>query len=529
MPFVFHHSTRPSTDSENSGFIESHIWKLVGVSILLRLLAAATFPLFYKEAYFWEWSHFLSFGYLDHPPIVAWTIKAFTLWLPDHWLLAIRAGALLFGAASLILIYRVAWKLFGNLTVATRALGLALAIPLLHAVGALMTPDAPLVFFHLLSLCLFISALQSGRTRDWLMTGSAMGFALQSKLMALPSLVAFGLFLASNTDHRRWLKQKEPYLALSVAIAIFLPYILWNQEHDWASFRMQLWDRHAEKLGFGIGKTAEFCFEQLVDTFFLSVPILVCLAVPARTFPIGWQTGYQLLRYQSLTTLGCFLLAGMFTQTHPHWTVLAYPPAAIALAAWWSHQGTHPIAQSLKWLAPLALATVLLVIGLVPLARPILMNIPTEGFGERWEKKISTARMRLFGWPELVGQIEHQLQQVSNGADMKDGALFTYSYKQSSMLAFHRRQGLTINLEAYLRSPKNVGDAAWYYLPPTILKGRSGIFITDGSGPGLPELRQLFRSVEPLPTIEKHAGSQLIGRYLIYRVQYFQPASNSSD
>ena len=529
MTFLFHQSTRPSTLSKSSGFIESHIWKLAGVSILLRFLAAATFPLFYKEAYFWEWSHFLSLGYLDHPPIVAWTIKAFTLWLPDHWLLTIRAGALLFGAAGLVLIYRVAWKLFGDLTVAARALGLALAIPLLHAVGTLMTPDAALVFFHLLSIYLFVSALQSGRTRDWFMTGAAMGFALLSKLMALPSLFAFGLFLASSKEHRRWLKQREPYLALVTAIAIFLPYLLWNLEHDWAGFRMQLWDRHLGKWGFGIGKTAEFCFEQLVDMLFLFLPILVCLAVPAVKFPIGWQPGYQLLRYQSLATLGFFFLAGMFTQTHPHWTVLAYPPAAIALAAWWSHQGTHPIARSLKWLAPLALATVLLVIGLVPLARPILMSIPTDGFGERWEKKISTARMRLFGWPELVVQIEHQLQQVSNAADQKDGVVFAYSYKQSSMLTFYRHQGLTINLEAYLRSPRNVGDAAWYYLPPTLLQGRSGVFVTDGSGLGLPELRRLFRSVEPLPNIEKYIGNQLIGRYLLYRVEDFQPTANSSD
>ena len=529
MAFLFQPYIRPSNVPEGAGFIESHIWKLVGASIILRLLAAGTFPLFYKEAYFWEWSHFLSLGYLDHPPIVAWTIKAFTLWLPDHGLLTIRGGALLFGIASLALIYRIAWKLFGDPTVAARALSLALAIPLLHAVGTLMTPDAPLVFFHLLSLSLFVSALQNRRRRDWFLTGTAIGFALLSKLMALPSLVAFGVFLATSPNHRWWLKRKEPYLALATAIAVFFPFLLWNQEHDWASFRMQLWDRHLGKWGFGVGKTAEFCFEQLVDTLFLSVPLFVCLVTSVKNLPVDWQTGYHLLRCQSFATLGFFFVAGMMTEAHPHWTVLAYPPAAIALAAWWSCQKHHPVARSLKWLAPLALVTVLVVISLVPLARPILMSIPTDGFGERWERKVSTARMRLFGWPDLIVQIEDRLRQVSDSSDKKDGVVFTYTYKQSSMVSFYRRQGLTINLEAYLRRPKNVGDAAWYYLPTSLLQGMSGIFVTDGSGPGLPELRRLFRSVQPLPDIRKYAGNQLIGRYFIYRVEEFRPALQSSD
>ncbi|WP_455378486.1 ArnT family glycosyltransferase [Petrachloros mirabilis] len=527
MAFASHASPISSPCPARLRFLESHVWYLVLFTIIVRLLAAVTFPLFYKEAYFWEWSHFLSLGYLDHPPMVAWTIKTFSLLFPDHWLLTIRSGALLFGAASLLLIYQIAMNLFGERTVAERALVLALAFPLLHAVGTLMTPDAPLVFFYLLSLRFFTSAVRSGRGFHWYLFGAAMGLALLSKLMAIPSLIALGLFLFGNQASRHWLKRKEPYLALGVAFAVFLPFVIWNGEHDWASFKMQFWDRHIATWGFGFGKASEFCFEQLINSLFLLVPIVACLITQPQNIPTDWKAGFQLLRYQILTTLAFFFVVGAVTETHPHWTVLAYPPAAIALSVWWSREKDHPVARSMNWLTPLALAMVFLVITLVPLSRPILMSVPTVGFGDRWEKKISTARMRLFGWPEIVTEIDRRLRQVTNSHDTDDGVVFASNYKQSSMLSFYRSQGMTLNLQAYLRSPKNVGDAAWYYQPQSFLQGKSGVFVTDGSGPDVPELRRLFRSVRPLPSIEKHAANQLIGQYRIYRVEGFQPGQSA--
>lgn len=524
MPFPSDKHTMSPSASAVSALARAHCWQVLVAIVAFRVLAAATFPVFYKEAYFWDWSRFPSLGYLDHPPMVAWVIKAFTLWLPDRWPLTIRCGGVLFGAAALALVYRVAWQLFGDRAVAAQALVLASSVPLLHAVGVLMLPDAPLVFFHLLAVSWFVSALRSGRVRAWCLSGAAMGLALLSKLMAVPALLGLGLFLVCSREHRFWLTRKEPYLALAVAALVCSPFLYWNLQHDWASFALQLRDRHRATFGFGIGKAAEFGFEQLVNTLFLSVPLLACLFARSHGLPDAWRPGYRLLRWQSLTTLGFFLLTGAVTETHPHWTVLAYPAAAIALAAWWSSQPARGLARSLDWLVPLALATSLLVLGLVPLARPILMNIPADSLGERWAKKIDTARVRLFGWPDLVAQLEGRLRQVAAAADARDGVVFGDSYRQASLLSFHRDGGLVVNLEAYRRVPRNVGDAAWYYLPPQALQGASGIFVTGSSGISPNDLRRVFRDVTPLAGIEKHAAGQGVGRSYVFRVEGFRAA-----
>src|SRR5215813_5333785 len=38
---------------------------------------------------------------------------------------------------------------------------------------------------------------------------------------------------------RKWLLRKEPYLALFLSLVIFSPVILWNYQHQWASFAFQ--------------------------------------------------------------------------------------------------------------------------------------------------------------------------------------------------------------------------------------------------------------------------------------------------
>ncbi|KAE9681474.1 glycosyl transferase, partial [Enterobacteriaceae bacterium TzEc077] len=45
----------------------------------LRLVAAAFTPITFDEAYYWMWSQNLAGGYYDHPPMVAYVIRAGTM------------------------------------------------------------------------------------------------------------------------------------------------------------------------------------------------------------------------------------------------------------------------------------------------------------------------------------------------------------------------------------------------------------------------------------------------------------------
>jgi 4-amino-4-deoxy-L-arabinose transferase-like glycosyltransferase len=59
---------------------------LIALLLLLRAVMAAQLPLSADEAYYWLWSLHPAAGYFDHPPMIAWLI---------------RAGTTLFGATPL--------------------------------------------------------------------------------------------------------------------------------------------------------------------------------------------------------------------------------------------------------------------------------------------------------------------------------------------------------------------------------------------------------------------------------------------
>jgi 4-amino-4-deoxy-L-arabinose transferase-like glycosyltransferase len=54
--------------------------------------------------------------------------------------------------------------------------------------------------------------------------------------MFLPAVLAFMLVPAWRS---RWLTSPMPWLAALIALVVFLPVLIWNSEHDWASFRFQ--------------------------------------------------------------------------------------------------------------------------------------------------------------------------------------------------------------------------------------------------------------------------------------------------
>src|SRR6516162_2517221 len=205
---------------------------------LLRLALAAWLPLASDETYYWVWSKALAPGYLDHPPMVALWIRAGTFIAGDTALgirllgpIAAAAGTLLLvQAADLILPGRRAGLIAAALLNAT----------LLSGVGAvIMTPDTPLLFFW--TGCLWAAArfLADRRGRWLLAVGLMVGLALVSKYTAallLPGLLLWFLWAPSL---RPWLLRPSPWIGLGLAFLVFLPVVLWNADHGWASFLKQ--------------------------------------------------------------------------------------------------------------------------------------------------------------------------------------------------------------------------------------------------------------------------------------------------
>ncbi|WP_043753188.1 ArnT family glycosyltransferase [Imhoffiella purpurea] len=224
-------------------------WILLAVVILgllaWRLAVAWLMPVTLDEAYYFDWSRHLAWGYFDHPPGVA-LVGLGTLLEPGS-AFAARLGGLLAGAATL-LVLAVLYRRCGLRDPADLALALVLAGATLPGLagGILVTPDTPLALGWALALFEAERAL-AGDRRRWVTAGLAVGLGLLGKYTMV--LIGPVLLWAILRADWRALRTPWPYLGALAALLVFLPNILWNASHDWVTMRFQFGHGFSTQVG----------------------------------------------------------------------------------------------------------------------------------------------------------------------------------------------------------------------------------------------------------------------------------------
>ena len=508
---------QPATVTVTSGL--RRLLLLAAGVLALRAAIAASLPLLYDEAYFWEWSRFPAPGYYDHPPLVAWIIALTTQVIPARSELAVRLGALVCGVLSLGLIHSLALRLFREPRVAWRAVLFAACVPVLHGLGILMTPDAPALLFHLLFLNLFWIALAERAPWAWALAGVALGLALLSKLAALLTLACAVGYLAASARHRAWLRRPHPYGALALALLVFLPCLAWNSAYGWPNFAHELFARHDWHAVPQPRLLLEAAFEQAVNASpFLLVPLLGVLCLRSGRWPEPWRPAVLFLQLHSLPVLGFFLAAGSVIQTHPHWTAFAYPPACIALAALCHVHSDHFLARRAPRLA-LVNGVILGCVAVGILAgRPLLARLNPRGLPPYAATRIRKAQRAVVDWRGIA----QRLPAATPGAPRP--LWFTDHRDQAVMLGFYGRQGSVIALSARPGGGGQAGRAQRYYLPDAALANRGGYYVSDAATEETEErLNGAFQFWRLQDPVEMRHGDQVVRRLALYQVDGFQP------
>lgn len=206
-------------------------------ALALRLLYSGTFELLHEEAYYWNYAQHLDFAYLDHPPMVAWLIWVFTMLL-GHGEFGVRVGSLLSWVVTAYCSYKLADRACGPAT-AFRTLLLVAVLPIFFEVGIIMTPDAPLMACWAGTLYYLCQSLIEGHRWSWLGVGIFAGLGMLSKYTFALLGVATLVFMVMDREARGLFFRPEPYLAVVLALGLFSPVLIWNADHQWASFAFQ--------------------------------------------------------------------------------------------------------------------------------------------------------------------------------------------------------------------------------------------------------------------------------------------------
>ena len=307
---------------------------LIAYAVVLRLVYAGSVETMPEEAYYWSYSRRLDFGYLDHPPMVAWLIRLGTA-LFGQTEFGVRAGALCCGAITSLFVYKLARNLFGEAS-ALAALLLAQTLPYFFLSGFLMTPDAPLAAAWAASLYFLERALIGNQSRAWWLAGVSLGIGMISKYsiaILAPVTMAFMLW---DPNSRHWWRRKEPYLAALLALALFSPVLVWNAQHEWASFAFQTSRRIAE--------APQFALHKLIGSIIVLITPTGLLAVAGVLWSWPHREGLaETGRRRRLFTLAILVPLSLFAAfslrhevkldwTGPLWTA-ALPAMGLAMMA----------------------------------------------------------------------------------------------------------------------------------------------------------------------------------------------------
>lgn len=461
----------------------------VGVLIVARFFAAGLLPLSADEAYYWLWSRHLAWGYYDHPPLIAFAVRAGTAVFGET-----AFGVRLMGLLASVLASVAVWRAAAILLQNEKAGGYACLffnISLMVAIETMAaTPDALAVATTAFFLFGLAKVERTGRGGWWLFAGFAAGIGLLAKYTSFFLGVGALVWLLADKQQRRWLFTPWPYLGGLLAAVVFLPNLWWNATHDWQTFAFQF-----GRLGEG-HFTLRFLAELLGSQLGLATPFLFVLAVMG----IMRRVGHSLLVPAFVwPSIAYFLLHALHDRVQGNWPSFLYPPLAIAAAdaamrTDWKGWAEKLIVFSRSWAIPVAAVLLGLLYlqaltGIVPLGRKDPMQ-------------------RLLGFG-LVDMSKDIVREVSA---RRAGAILTTDYAMTAWLRFY--------LPADLPVIQLGEDWRWEKAPPPRAEvfRHPLIYIANVRRDRTDLVKRDFASVVPCTRLTRSRWRTVIDEYAAYCV-----------
>jgi 4-amino-4-deoxy-L-arabinose transferase-like glycosyltransferase len=456
--------------------------------LALRLIAGAVLPLSADEAYYWLWSRHLAGGYFDHPPAIAWLIAAGTA-VFGQTAFGVRIAGILLSLGATYFVWQSATLLLKDAIAGPRAavlfnLTLMVTVEMLAA-----TPDTPQVFTAAAFLWTLAKVLETGNGRWWLAVGVAGGLGLLSKYSTLFLGAGALIWLIASPPMRRWLATPWPYLGGVLAGLIFLPNLLWNAAHGWATFAFQFGRIAGHQL------TAKYLGEFLGAQAVLATPFVLILGVMGlaarRTDPAR-----ALVASLLWPSIAYFLAHALHDRVQGNWPCYLYPALIIAALDAARRDWTgwrRPLAQWSNRLA-IPVAAVLVVAGY---AQGLLGVIP---FG----RKDPLARLLAVGMPEVVQELG-AVKRVAGAT-----TILTTDYASTSWFAYYSPYPVVSLGEEY-RWPNSppLGPSAF---------AKPALYIAEQRRDLHTVVAASFAEVIEIARIDRERHGVPIAHYVVYRV-----------
>jgi len=377
----------------------------VALKILLHIPGLFRYGYFRDELYFLDCARHLDWGYVDCAPLVA--VYAKIALVLGGSLPALRVLPMLAGAAMVALTVLITRELGGGrFAQGLAGLGILIA-PVYLMLDSILSMNAFEPLFWMGCIYILTRIIHGGDSRLWLVFGLLAGLGLENK----HSTLFFGAAIAVAviaTPLRRELAKPWIWIGAAVALAIFLPNIVWQWQHGFPTLE-DLQNVRAT------GKNIE-----LAPLAFVAEQVMIMHPVTA---PI-WLGGLWFLflgsgrRYRALGWIYSVLFATlMMLHAKNYYLAPIYPmllaAGSVAFEGW-----TAAAAVRRRIVLRAAIVGVVAVLGAItaPLALPLLSPENHVAYQEKLGIEPSKTEVAhegpleqlwgdQFGWPELVEEV----------------------------------------------------------------------------------------------------------------------------
>jgi len=275
--------------------------------VVINSLQACFTGLDGDEAYYWTYSRHLQWGYFDHPPMVALSIKLGELF--GHGWMYTRLGSILLSAGAIYFCFKALPERLKNVR---RFILVFALVPIFHIYSFVTTPDAPLYFFTALFFYAYKLYLEEDDFLHTVFLALSIIGMIYSKYHGI--LPVFFVLLSNP----KLVLKRSAWIVVIFATVAFIPHLWWQYSNDWPTVRYHLFER--SQGSYKLEKTTNYILGQLL-IFGPVTTIVAVLFLLKRKLKGDVYFRAHLFCFWGILLF--FLLTSFKKNIEPHWTLTA--------------------------------------------------------------------------------------------------------------------------------------------------------------------------------------------------------------
>lgn len=401
------------------------ILSFAAAKFALCLYASGYYHYFRDELYFIACGRNLDWGYVDHPPLVAVYARIGELFGPS--LRGFRLIATISGTLRVLLTGVVAARLGGGRAAQALACTAVFLAPVYLAIDSILSMNTVEHVIWLACLLIVIEIANGASEKWWLAFGALAGLGLQNKhsMLFLGAAVVAAMLL---TPLRRSLARPWIWLGGALAALIFLPNVLWEIQHDWATLELL---RNVKNTGKNVVLApGEFLMQQAMMLNPFSAPLWI-----AGLIWLFARREHRVLAWTYVILLALFIRL----EAKDYYLAPIYPVLFAAGA----------VLVTRNRIATYAVAALIVIGGAIaaPLALPILpperylayqraLGVKPQATEVSHTSEMPQIFADQFGWEEMVRQVARYYHSLPP-AERAKTAIYTSNYGEAGAIDFY--------------------------------------------------------------------------------------------